>query len=153
MSNNWIVVMTRASTLLAAFSLSACGLGSNVLRGPDGRLAACSSAPHCVSSLAADADHKIEPLRYTGSADAAHGRLVKTVFGMQGAAIVIDQPDYVHATYTSALMRYVDDVEFVFVASQPGVIQLRSSSRLGYADLGANRKRTDAIRAAFSATK
>lgn len=149
MSNNWIVVMTRASTLLAAFSLSACGMGSNLLRGADGQLAPCSSAPHCVSSLATDADHKTEPLRYTGSADVAHARLVKAVFGMEGAAIVIDQPDYVHATYTSSLMGYVDDVEFVFDVSQPGVIQLRSSSRIGYADGGVNRKRAVAIRAAF----
>ncbi|MGH9640530.1 MAG: DUF1499 domain-containing protein, partial [Bryobacteraceae bacterium] len=47
----------------------------------------------------------------------------------------------------SALMGYVDDVEFYCDGK---AIQLRSSSRLGYSDLGANRKRVDSLRAAYS---
>lgn len=42
-------------------------------------------------------------------------------------------------------MKYVDDVEFWFDPSA-GVIQVRSASRLGESDLGANRSRIEAIR-------
>ena len=52
---------------------------------------------------------------------------------------------YLYAEFTSRLMRYVDDVEFL-EDSTAGVIHVRSASRLGYTDLGANRKRIENIR-------
>ena len=60
--------------------------------------------------------------------------------------IVEIRPDYLYAEYTSALLGFVDDVEFFF---PPGghLIHVRSASRLGYSDLGANRRRIEAIRA------
>ena len=45
---------------------------------------------------------------------------------------------------------FVDDVEF-FVDAQQKVIHFRSASRVGYSDLGANRKRMETIRRAFLA--
>ena len=43
-------------------------------------------------------------------------------------------------------MGFVDDVEFYCDGT---AIQVRSASRLGYSDLGVNRKRVEAIREAF----
>ena len=54
---------------------------------------------------------------------------------------------YIHAEVTSAIMRYDDDVEFLFVTDQR--IDVRSSSRIGYYDFGVNRERVDALRAGF----
>ena len=45
-----------------------------------------------------------------------------------------------------ALMGFVDDVEFYCDGT---AIQVRSASRLGYSDLGVNRKRVEVIREAF----
>ena len=49
----------------------------------------------------------------------------------------------------SWLLRFVDDVDAV-VDPDAGVIHVRSASRVGYSDLGVNRKRVEAIRAAFA---
>ena len=45
----------------------------------------------------------------------------------------------------------IDDVEFGFDPAAP-VIQVRSASRIGESDLGVNRKRIEAARAALSAS-
>ncbi len=43
------------------------------------------------------------------------------------------------------LMRFRDDVQFRFV-EDPGVIHVRSSSRLGISDMGTNRSRVEMLR-------
>ena len=48
--------------------------------------------------------------------------------------------------FTSALLRFVDDVEFVFDEDHR-TIHFRSASRTGYSDLGVNRRRMEDIRA------
>ena len=144
MSKCSIAVSALVSTVL----LAGCGAGSNVLRVAGGPLAPCTGGPHCVSSTDPDPDYRIAPIQYLGTVDAAKAR-IKAVVTLQGAEVVSESQDYLHAAYTTSLMRYVDDVEFVF--AQPGRIELRSSSRIGYADMGTNRERTEAIRAAFAA--
>ena len=48
------------------------------------------------------------------------------------------------------MLGFVDDVDFVLYA-KARVIHLRSASRVGHYDFGVNRKRVEAIRAAFEA--
>jgi uncharacterized protein (DUF1499 family) len=123
-------------------------MGTPQLRSSDGSLAPCDSAPHCVSSMGADRDHAVEPIRYDLTRAAAQQAMTKIVSGMEGAQIVTNQPGYIHATYASSLMGFVDDLELVFPAEK--IIQLRSSSRIGYYDFGVNRKRVETLRKAFS---
>ena len=52
--------------------------------------------------------------------------------------------------FATALMGFVDDFE-AHVDPAARVIELRSASRIGYSDLGVNRKRIEAIRALFEA--
>ncbi len=142
--------------LTASLLLSGCGAGSPVLRSTvTGDLAPCPSAPHCVNSQASDAGHAIAALRYTGSAVAAREKLARVLKRMQslGYAVVTNEGDYLHATHTSGIMKYVDDIEFVFSQKEPGVIHVRSSSRIGYADLGANRKHVEEVRTAYTVAK
>ena len=47
-------------------------------------------------------------------------------------------------------MKFVDDVEFWF-DPKAQVIQVRSASRVGEGDMGVNRKRIEAVRAALAA--
>jgi uncharacterized protein (DUF1499 family) len=91
---------------------------------------------------------EIAPLRYTGDAAAAITRLAGVVGGMAGAALHTARPDYLYATFTTRWLRFEDDVEFV-VSPAEGFIHLRSASRLGAEDFGTNRRRVEAIRAAF----
>ena len=150
-----IVTTTRFARLLGpsllAIGLSGCGAGTPTLRDSQGRLQPCDDGPHCVSSEAADAERQVAPLRHDDAPEAAMARLAKVIEAMPGAAIITRSDGYLHATFTTALLKFVDDAEFVASATRPGVIQVRSSSRIGYHDLGANRKRVEAIRAAFAA--
>ena len=112
------------------------------------RLAPCPGKPNCVSSWATDASHHIEPLTLTGSQDNAMGRLEIILRGVPRVKIVTVDGGYLHAEFKSALFGFVDDVEFM-AAPAAGVIHVRSASRVGYSDLGANRKRVENIRALF----
>lgn len=117
----------------------------------DGHLAACPATPNCVSSQAGDDAHRIAPLAYRGSAAEAMDRLARVVAAQPGATIVTRREGYLYATFATPLMGFVDDVEFT-ADSARSAIDVRSASRLGYSDLGVNRKRIETVRAAFAET-
>ena len=112
----------------------------------EGKLAPCPGTPNCVSSqaAAADAGHYIAPI---GAASAATWQaLLELLKSEPRVRVVAGSPGYIHAEFTSRLMGYVDDVEFV-LDEKAALIHLRSASRLGSSDFGVNRKRIEAIRA------
>ncbi|MFO0930086.1 MAG: DUF1499 domain-containing protein [Gemmataceae bacterium] len=88
--------------------------------------------------------HAIEPLRFDDDADAAWDRLRRTVRAQPRMRVITEDDGYLHAEATTRLLRFVDDVEFLLdrVGRQ---IHVRSASRLGYSDLGTNRRRIEAI--------
>lgn len=85
-----------------------------------------------------------------GSAAASMTALVATLRGIQGITVVEQQPDYVYAQAQTRWLKFVDDLEF-WVNPELGVIDVRSASRLGREDFGANRERMVAIRKAYLA--
>ncbi|HUN68308.1 MAG TPA: DUF1499 domain-containing protein, partial [Burkholderiales bacterium] len=93
----------------------------------------------------ADAEHYIAPISFKGSAAQAMAAVRKAVEGMEGATVIRQDADYVYAEYRTRLMRFVDDVEFVYDANA-GLIHVRSASRLGRRDFGVNRARVEALR-------
>jgi uncharacterized protein (DUF1499 family) len=60
-------------------------------------------------------------------------------------SVITVSDSYLHAEFTSAIFRFVDDLEFL-VDDTAKVIHVRSASRLGTSDLGVNRKRVEEIR-------
>ena len=116
------------------------------------QLAPCPQTPNCVSSETLDAHHYIKPIGDEGNVEEAKARLRQTLLSIPRTQIVDQESSYIHAECTSWLFRFTDDVEFVFDDTQK-VIQVRSASRVGYSDLGANRKRVETIRRLFSQIK
>lgn len=114
----------------------------------DGKLAPCPASPNCVSSQSTDKDHAVEPIRFSGTSAEAMADLKKVLSGMSRARIVTATGTYLHAEFTSALFRFVDDVEFWFDESAK-TVHLRSASRVGSSDLGVNRKRVEDLQAAM----
>jgi uncharacterized protein (DUF1499 family) len=114
----------------------------------NGILSPCPSSPNCVSSQSPDKEHYVAPLRYEGTLTEARETLFSVIKSMDRARIVTDKGSYIHAEFTSALFRFVDDVEFYFDDANK-TIHLRSASRVGYSDFGANRKRIENIRTRF----
>lgn len=117
-----------------------------------GHLAPCPDKPNCVvSHTPDDADHYVTPIAYTGDRKAAHDRLIQVINTLPRTRITVEKPNYIHAEFTSAVFRFVDDVEFYF-PDEP-VIHVRSASRLGYSDFGVNRNRIEKIRELFNTRK
>ncbi len=94
----------------------------------------------------------IAPLALKGDGPATIAKIKAIVEKMDGAKVFKSELDYLYAQFTSRLMKYVDDVEFWFDPAA-NAIQVRSASRVGRGDLGVNRKRIEAVRAALEAGK
>ena len=115
----------------------------------EGRLPPCPGSPNCVSSQSTDEKHWVEPLRYGCSTADAMRRLKKIINSMSGSNIVREEDRYLQAEFRSALFRFIDDVEF-YLDADNDIIHVRSASRVGYWDLGVNRRRVEAIRSKLS---
>ncbi|MDX8407852.1 MAG: DUF1499 domain-containing protein [Mariprofundaceae bacterium] len=116
----------------------------------DGRLSPCPDSPNCVSSEASadDAMHFVEPISFQSTRSNVVWHTLSRVIEQQGGEIVESSDDYLHAIFTSRIFRYIDDVE-ARLDTGAGLIHLRSASRVGHSDLGANRQRIKAIRSLF----
>jgi len=126
--------------LIGCQSLRPANLGTH-----DGKLAPCPSSPNCVSSQSPDDAHRIAPLSYSGRAADAMKKLTAIVQTFPRTSVITISDSYLHAEFTSAIFRFVDDLEFL-VDETAEVIHVRSASRMGYSDLGMNRKRIEQIR-------
>ena len=104
----------------------------------------CPDKPNCVSSMA-KGDHFIEPLQTNKTRNEMS--LVLKNLGIK--ASLADDNMKIHGEYESTLFGFVDDIDIVYSASNPGVLHIRSASRVGHSDMSANRKRVEAIRAAL----
>ncbi len=114
-----------------------------------GRLTPCPDSPNCVNSQAPTGDkHFIPSIEYTCTRQEARQRLLKIIQSTSRTRIITSAEDYIRVAFTSRIFRFVDDVEFYF--PQEPLIHVRSASRVGYSDLGANRKRVERIREHFS---
>lgn len=115
----------------------------------EGRLTRCPDTPNCIcSEFVLDAVHYIEPIVI--SDDDAEPVLIrlKTIIREMGGSIQVEKADYLAATFTSSIFRFVDDLE-IRIDSGQKMIHLRSASRIGYGDGGVNRKRVERLKNDF----
>ena len=104
----------------------------------DGKLRQCSSKPNCVCSESEESEkHFIAPLIFSGS-NASVQKMAVEVIKQMGGKIELESPAFLHATFQTPIFRFKDDFELRFSGKE---VQVRSASRVGYSDLGANRKR------------
>jgi uncharacterized protein (DUF1499 family) len=149
------MLTTHGVTLMLAvalFVLPCCGKRPKGLGVVDGRLTPCPGLPNCISSQSQDANHRVEPFQYEGSLIQAKARLLQVIEGMARVKITAVEDHYIHAEFTSKIFRFVDDVEFYFDRDHK-IIHVRSASRVGYSDLGVNRRRVEKIRQALGLDK
>ena len=144
---DWLLVC-----LMVVFLFSGCsGTRPSNLGVKDNRLAPCPSSPNCVSSQSEDEKHRIDPIRFSSSPAEAMDRLKKVIEGIGAATLVRATPDYLHVEFRT-LLGFVDDAEFYAEGSEK-VIHLRSAARVGYWDLGVNRKRMESVRQEFMSSR
>ncbi len=109
------------------------------------QLAPCPSSPNCVSTQAQDEGHTIAPIRYHKSRAEAKEGLKAVIRSLPRTNLVEEDESYLHYEFTSLLLRFVDDVEFVF-DDETKTVHFRSASRIGHSDLGVNRRRMEEVR-------
>jgi len=107
-------------------------------------LAPCPSSPNCVSSLADDERHRVAPLPGAGDRAASLAMLVAVLDALPRVDYERIGPARLQARFTSRVLRFVDDV--TLYVHDDGLIDVRSASRLGYWDMGANRRRVEDLR-------
>jgi len=106
------------------------------------RLVSCRSKPNCVSSAAPDrADHYIAGISLTASGLTD----LRQVISQMGGKVTVERDDYLAAEFKSGLFGFVDDLELLIDQGQQ-MVQVRSGSRVGYSDMGVNRKRVEKLR-------
>jgi len=103
-----------------------------------GALMMCSDKPNCVSTTNTDEKHLVKPIDTILTLDEINTKLED--FGLN---LIKTDGNYSHFTSTSKIMGYVDDIEIMLNGDQ---LSVRSASRVGYSDMGANRKRVEKIR-------
>lgn len=135
----------------AACAMTGCGAPSHFTKPQSpGSFTACAPAPHCVSSQASPGSFQhVEPFRFSGSADAAHRALLQMLRNDKQATVKKDDGDFVHATFQTTI-GFVDDVTFLIKPEQH-FIDVKSSSRIGFSDLGVNNRRVERLRKQFEA--
>ena len=112
----------------------------------------CPNSPNCVSSEAKDEQHSIESFRLKGNPNVSWPLILDEIVSMPGWVIVTTTDNYIHVECKSRIFRFIDDLELYFNSSN-GIISIRSASRIGYSDFGANRRRVELLRSELKATQ
>ena len=78
-----------------------------------GQLRACGSAPNCVCSEVlkdGDDNHFVAPMDLAAGDAAAQWQIIRQAVTDLGATIVEEDDNYLHATSTSKVFKFVDDL-------------------------------------------
>lgn len=137
---NTYKTLIRGFATVGLLTLIGCaGDRPTTLGAQNNTLAGCPDSPNCVCSFETRESHGIAALQ--GNLDDVRSALSQ----MPRVQIIREEGNYLYAEFTSSLMGYVDDVEFL-AAPEQNIVHVRSASRLGYSDMGVNRARVETIR-------
>lgn len=113
----------------------------------EGKLAHCTGKPNCIcTEYSGDAEHYVSPLKIPSkrmTAEEVSNMVIEQLKEMGGDVQIISH-SYISAIFETPLLGFVDDFE-VRIDIQLGKVFFRSASRVGYSDLGTNRKRVKRV--------
>ena len=138
-------ILLIALPIVGLYGLSFFAKPPDQLGVEQGKLSPCPDSPNCVSSQASDSEHRIEPIAFQGTPTEAMVEMKRVLASMPRVTIVEESPTYLRAEAKSLIFRFTDDLELLLDANEK-VFHVRSASRVGRSDLGANRKRVEQIR-------
>ena len=107
-------------------------------------LPADRSTPNYVSSQAADPDRRVRPL--DAGVDGIE-RLARLIERTPRASIVSQTETSLQAVFVTPVLRFRDDLHAeAAIVDGRSVLHIHSASRIGYGDLGKNRRRVEWLR-------
>jgi uncharacterized protein (DUF1499 family) len=107
-------------------------------------LKVCPPSPNCVCTIDSHPKKYMPPLSFSTTAAEAQEALKKMILGMSRTRLLDERVCYLHFEFKTFWGGFKDDVEFYF-DEESKEIHFRSASRVGYSDLGANRRRMNRI--------
>lgn len=113
-----------------------------------GNFTACPEKPNCVNSQTINDMHKVEAWTVGYPPDETMSRFIVASSRVGKFKIVKKTKNYLHLVFYTALFRFPDDLE-LFQKNGTFIVHLRSASRVGYSDLGTNRKRIETLKNYF----
>ncbi|KIL48776.1 hypothetical protein KP77_19870 [Jeotgalibacillus alimentarius] len=111
----------------------------------NGKLLPLKDKPNNVSTQTDHDDKRMEPFPYRGSKEESKKRIKSILESMNNIVIKNENDQMVYAIATSSFFKFKDDIDFLF-SDEEQVIHYRSASRVGYSDMGVNKKRMNTIR-------
>lgn len=156
------LVVCLSSMTLALYILKWTSPGPKGLGISTGGLKPCENSPNCVCSEDFRPGFKTERIPFNGLPEPDFVRkklsnlprttIIKVLQGPANDPVVGEIAPggfYVHAESRSLFIGFVDDIQIYWNPGFDG-LQIRSSSRAGYSDLGVNRARISRIRSLMS---
>ena len=110
-----------------------------------GQLIKCGKNPNCVSSQTTQRSMRIAPINASDTPELTWLMLRDLVETIPQAILISGNESYRHYQFTTPLMGFIDDVELLFDRKKQ-LIQVKSASRVGQSDFGANRERVELLR-------
>lgn len=135
---NLVQIILLSGYLL--FSLSESGAGESTFF-------QCPTSPNCVSTEVKknDEQHYVKPFNSIDGSEKIWAKIKEVVLSMPRTKIVEEKQYYFRAEATSLIFKFVDDLELSF-CPKTKIISVKSASRVGYSDMGVNRKRVETLR-------
>ena len=156
-SNRIMSIKIIITIVLVAMSMPI----GDVMADPSTRIQPCPKSPNCVcSDEPNESTHYIDPIASIGwepmnaeeSSSKENGQrllaaIARYLESHDEFKIIEQTDDSLKAEATTPILRFVDDIDMQVRGAR---VFVRSASRLGYSDLGKNRRRVEKMRAAMA---
>ena len=144
-----IIVTLIVVAILALFVLGQMSQSGEANGLFEAKLTKCPDKPNCIcTEFLADASHYIEPIDLSQSNAAEVLSRLKNSIREMGGRIQAETDNYLAATFSSSIFRFVDDLE-IRIDKDLKIIHMRSASRVGHSDRGVNKKRIEQLKKLF----
>ncbi|MBF4335774.1 DUF1499 domain-containing protein [Vibrio anguillarum] len=132
-------IMRVVLSLLMFATLTACSQGVTTMT--DRTATPCGNKPNCVSTQDERNAFSLSPfiLKTGVSLD----KIEAVALSIPRSKTAVKEDNYLRIECTSRIWRFVDDLELKI---ENGRLMVRSESRMGYSDMGVNRKRAETLR-------
>lgn len=107
------------------------------------KLMDCPDKPNCVSSF----EEKDSEKNYIAPLELSEFKVEKlsNQLKKQNCKLLLNEENYFHYTCSTKHFKFTDDLELLFIPDEK-LLYFRSASRVGYSDLGANKKRVEYLK-------